>query len=209
VNETAQAAVTEEDRLTDIDRHFGRFLARLAGNDDVNVLAAAMLASRTTGNGDVCVDLARYAGRALPEYGFTAPPVEQWTAALRKSPVVGNPGEFRPLVLDEEGRLYLYRYWEYEQRLAESLLARAEDVEDVDVDLLRAGLGRLFPDPADVEQKRAAAMAVLRRFCVISGGPGTGKTYTVVKILALLAEQARGRKPRHASRRRYARRSGE
>ncbi|MGQ0524936.1 MAG: exodeoxyribonuclease V subunit alpha [Betaproteobacteria bacterium] len=194
MNETTQVAVTEEDRLTDIDRHFGRFLVRLAGRDDVNVLAAAMLVSRATGNGDVCVDLARYAGRPLPEYGFTAPPVEQWTATLRKCPVVGEPGEFRPLVLDQAGRLYLYRYWEYEKRLAESLLARAEDAEDVDIDLLRAGLGRLFPDPADVEQKRAAAMAVLRRFCVISGGPGTGKTFTVVKILALLAEQARGRK---------------
>lgn len=194
MSETPQVAVTEEDRPTDIDRHFGRFLVRLAGKDDVNVLAAAMLASRATGNGDVCVDLARYAGRALPEYGLTAPPLERWTAALRQCPVVGGPGEFRPLVLDEEGRLYLYRYWEYEKRLAESLLARAKDAEDVDVDLLRAGLGRLFPDPADVEQKRAAAIAVLRRFCVISGGPGTGKTYTVVKILALLAEQARGRK---------------
>src|SRR6185436_15713945 len=53
---------------------------------------------------------------------------------------------------------------------------------------------RYFPNARDVEQKTAAAMAVMRRFCVISGGPGTGKTTTVVKILALLAEQAKGRR---------------
>jgi exodeoxyribonuclease V alpha subunit len=120
--------------------------------------------------------------------------LDEWIARLRGSPVVGRPGEFRPLILDDEGRLYLYRYWDYERRLAESLLALAGDASNVDEAQLRAGLDRYFPDPRDTEQKLAAAMAVLRRLCVISGGPGTGKTTTVVKILALLAEQARGEK---------------
>lgn len=184
---------TEEERLTDIDRHFGRFIMRLSERNDAHVLGAATLASRATGNGDVCVNLARYAGRAMPEHGFTAPPLEQWIALLRECPTVGLPGEFRPLILDEAGRLYLYRYWQYEKRVAEALLARAKPADGVDIALLRAGLARLFPDPLDAEQKRAAAVAVLRQFCVISGGPGTGKTHTVVKILALLAEQAQGR----------------
>jgi exodeoxyribonuclease V alpha subunit len=78
--------------------------------------------------------------------------------------------------------------------LAGHLLARASDADDVDEALLRRGLERHFPDRTDFEQKLAAAMAVLRRLCVLSGGPGTGKTTTVVKILALLADQARGRK---------------
>jgi len=176
----------------DIDLHFGRLMTRLAGAEDPELAAAAALASRATGNGDVCVRLAEFAGRALPKLELAAPPLGEWIALLRASGVVGVPGDFRPLVLDEAGRLYLYRYWDYEKRLADDLLARAHDVEDVDEKLLKAGLARYFQAPRDAEQKLAAATAVLRRFCVISGGPGTGKTTTVVKILALLAEQARG-----------------
>jgi len=184
----------EEERLRGLDRHFGRLLARLCGRDDPGLHAAAALASRATSHGDVCVDLAEHAGRAIPGLDFTAPALPEWMAQLRDTGAVGRPGEFRPLVLDQAGRLYLHRYWAYEAQLAADLLQLACDADHVDLDLLRAGLERLFPDPRDAEQKRAAATAVLRRLCVISGGPGTGKTYTVVKILALLAEQARGRR---------------
>ncbi len=178
----------------DLDRHFGRLIARLSGSEDPALVAAATLASRATASGDVCVDLAEFAGRPVPGASVALPPFGEWTAALRNYLAVGRPGEFCPLVLDESGRLYLYRYWDYEKRLAENLLARASGTADgVDIAMLRAGLARYFPDPQDIEQKRAAAIAVLRRFCVISGGPGTGKTFTVVKILALLAQQARGR----------------
>lgn len=180
---------------SDLDRHFARLIERLSGRDDPRLFAAASLASRATGNGDVCVDLAEFAGRPVPGCEVTAPALDQWIAALRNSPAVGGPGDFRPLVLDESGRLYLYRYWDYEKRLAENLLSRATAEQfAVNEVLLRAGLARFFPDPRDSEQKLAAAIAVLRRFCVISGGPGTGKTFTVVKVLALLAEQACGRR---------------
>jgi exodeoxyribonuclease V alpha subunit len=179
---------------SDIDRHFGRLIARLSGRDDPRLVTAASLASFSTGNGDICVDLAEFAGHAVPGCEIAAPALDEWIAALRSSSAVGRPGDFRPLILDDSARLYLYRYWDYEKRLAEDLIARATGgAEEVDVALLRAGLARLFPDPGDIEQKCAAATAVLQRFGVISGGPGTGKTFTVVKILALLAEQAHGR----------------
>jgi exodeoxyribonuclease V alpha subunit len=187
-NETAAGDI----EFGDVDLHFARLMTRLAGGAHPALAAAAALASRATGNGDVCVRLADYAGHTLPKLDLTAPALEDWTRLLRDSGMVGSPGEFQPLVLDEAGRLYLYRYWDYEKRLAEELLARAHDVDDVDTGLLRSGLDRYFPEPRDAEQKLAAATAVLRRFCVISGGPGTGKTTTVVKILALLAEQVRG-----------------
>jgi exodeoxyribonuclease V alpha subunit len=117
--------------------------------------------------------------------------------------VVGRPGEFRPLILDHRGRLYLYRYWDYEQRLAQDLLSRVnDDPTEVDEERLRAELTRFFPQGTGRDltdwQKVAATVAVLKRFCVISGGPGTGKTSAVVRLLALLVRQPNGRRPRIA-----------
>ncbi|HYH41795.1 MAG TPA: exodeoxyribonuclease V subunit alpha [Burkholderiales bacterium] len=189
--------------FADVDLHFARLMTRLAASERPELALAAALASRATGEGDVCVRLADFAGHPFvlsPSMGereagetLIAPALDDWTRLLREHTVVGSPNDFRPLVLDDAGRLYLYRYWDYEKRLAEELLARAQDADGVDETLLRKGLARYFPNARDVEQRIAAAMAVMRRLCVISGGPGTGKTTTVVKILALLAEQAGGR----------------
>jgi exodeoxyribonuclease V alpha subunit len=126
-----------------------------------------------------------------------APPLDDWVRSLRRCGAVGAPGERAPLVLDGT-RLYLHRYWEYERDLA-GWIARAAALDDEPVDeaLLSSGLARLFPagDGGGKEpdrQRIAACAAVLRRFSVISGGPGTGKTTTTARLLALLIEQAGG-----------------
>ena len=94
--------------------------------------------------------------------------VRYWRSILRDSPVVGKPGEYKPLILDHRGRLYLFRYWEYEKKLADAIKQRvATSIEGVD-------------------------SVLLKRFCVISGGPGTGKTTVVTKIITLLLEQTGG-----------------
>jgi exodeoxyribonuclease V alpha subunit len=98
------------------------------------------------------------------------------------------------LVLDSHNRLYLYRYWEYEKRLADLIQKRVQDgVNDLDIDHLNRSLNRYFAKGAGESidwQKVAAVTAILKKFCVITGGPGTGKTYTITKLLALLLEQA-------------------
>ena len=143
------------------------------------------------------MSLADAAGEPLAALGEVepglAPPLPVWCEALRRHQVVGRPGDYAPLILDEAGRLYLYRYWAYQHELALELQTRvADDPADVGPRRLRDGLDRLFPPAADgVDRQRlAAAVAALKRFSVISGGPGTGKTTTVVRILALLLEQA-------------------
>jgi exodeoxyribonuclease V alpha subunit len=198
----------EAGALSPLDEHFGRAVARLAGDARPEIELAAAAVSRDVSNGHVCLDLRRLAGRPVladesgaPVAGLSWPEAGAWLAALRDSPLVGGADDVAPLVLDAAGRLYLRRYWEYERRLAEALRARAAALdESFDPALLREVLRRLFPSPTSAEpdwQRLAALTAVRRKLCVISGGPGTGKTYTVVKILALLAElcQRAGRRP--------------
>ena len=178
--------------VDDLDRHFALLLARLDGGHSPLVALAAAEASRATGEGHVCTDLERLASLALDESG-TGLAAEAWRETLWSSGVVGGPGDFTPLVLDAAGRLYLWRYHDHEQRIARALAARATATPEVDETLLADGLRRLFPDRAPESpdrQRLAAATAVLRRLAVISGGPGTGKTTTVTRLLALLVEQA-------------------
>ena len=177
-------------------------MARLAGDDGPALLYAAALASHRTGEGHVCADLAAVAGGPLvaevPD-GPGTPALAAWTDALRRTAVVGGPDDDAPLVLDLAGRLYLRRYWAYERELARDLLARASaPVGAVDDARLRAAVAAILPTdieaPAPDWQRVAAVTAVLRRLCVISGGPGTGKTSTVVRLLGI-ARRPRRRRP--------------
>jgi len=183
--------------LTDIDIHFAKFIAGLGKNDDPDIFLAATLASNATGNGDVYFDLASIAQKpvfmGLEQEGTVKwPNFSGWLQKIRQSPVVGWPGDYRPLILDKKNRLYLYRYWDYEKKLSESMLQRSrEDFRDLDITRLKDSLKRLFSQNEDDEVNRqmvAAYIAAIKRICIISGGPGTGKTFTMAKILALLLE---------------------
>jgi len=183
--------------LSHLDLHFARFMERMAGEERGGLALAAALASSYTRSGHVCLDLSAIAGKLLDEREASSrcPALGRWRADLEESSVVGKHGEYKPLILDARGRLYLYRYWRYQETLALAIKQRVSD-EGISVDMtrLREGLERLFsPSRAGAIdwQKVAAAAALRKRFCVISGGPGTGKTSTVARILALLVEQAR------------------
>jgi exodeoxyribonuclease V alpha subunit len=93
-------------------------------------------------------------------------------------------------------RLYLDRYWREESSLAGVLRALAQmPLRQVELADLRSGITRLFPDPDDQLQRAAAACVALRGLTVIAGGPGTGKTTTVARAVALLFEQAAALEP--------------
>jgi len=192
----------ENGGLPPLAYYFARFVARGCGADEDGLLAcSAALVSLRNLQGDVCVDLGEYTGRPLFGYEGQAPPelprapaLREWLEVLTGAPWVGQPGMNTPLILDRQ-RLYLGKYWQYEQTVATALRERLESVATLDMARLADGLRRLFRKTQDGEtdwQKAAAAIAVSRRFAVISGGPGTGKTTTVVKVLALLLEQAPG-----------------
>lgn len=190
-----------------IDRHFAGFIAGLSPGAGEALHLAAALVSRAAAAGNVCLDLGLFAGRRLSkdpaggEPGPLCPPLEAWRRELCASPAVGPPGARRPLILDDRNRLYLYRYWRYEERLIEAVRSRRGLALDAEaLETLGRTAPRVFADDghasADAGQRIAAVNALLRRFCVITGGPGTGKTFAVALILDLLAAWRSERPPR-------------
>ncbi|MDJ0765407.1 MAG: AAA family ATPase [Myxococcota bacterium] len=186
--------------FSDLDVHFAKTIASLAGETDPLVQLGAALASRCTRVGHVCAPLFSLFGTPVPSAeGVTIPDApnwptqDQWIPSLEQSPLIGRGDPPTPLVLEWD-RLYLFRYWSYEQRLAAELLERAVgSVDPPDGPALQAVFDAHFKgDSAGrADQRRAAQVALTKRLCIISGGPGTGKTTTVVKILAFLVDRAR------------------
>ncbi len=177
-----------------LERAFIASLQRLEPETPDMVLLAAALCCEALASGDVCLPLERLAGkRPWAEVDLSLPALATWRAQLEASALIGAPGEYAPLILDGD-RLYLARYQAYEEQLAEELLARAADAPVVDERQLSDSLARLFAfnQQSPDWQRLAAAQAVRRRLAVISGGPGTGKTTTVVRLLAALLEQPGG-----------------
>jgi len=183
--------------LAAVDRHLAEALARRAGEARAEVVLAAALASRAVRVGHVCLvlgDVAAHPPTTAEGEAVAGPWPEPaaWRSSLADSPIVGHAGDATPLVLEED-RLYLRRFLDHEAALADALLARAMARPPFDAARLADGLARLFPPQGDAEpdlQRAAAAVAVARGLAVITGGPGTGKTTTVARVLALLAEQA-------------------
>jgi exodeoxyribonuclease V alpha subunit len=200
-------ALWSQSCFSPLDRRFAEFLYALDGTENLFLKLGALLASSRTARGDICIEITRIGGMEAEEllreyeiYGGSGtlpsmklPGAGMWLNELRKSRCVVPSGEYGPLVLDNDGRLYLYRYREYQQQIFENIRARAgTSNSDVDTISLRHGIDRLFPsgDTGETDWQRVAVYAAVKsRAAIISGGPGTGKTSTVGKILALLVEQ--------------------
>ena len=187
------SAPTDAPTDSPLGRHLAGLLERLHGVPAPDIAAAVRTLCWEQAAGHVCLDLRMEEGPSDPGAGPPAESRVAWRRELERSPVAGAPGERRPLILDAEGRLYLYRYWAMESDLARCLRQRARQKSDFKLASLADGLERLFPAATAPEspdrQRLAAALALLRPLCVISGGPGTGKTATVARLLALWLEQ--------------------
>ncbi len=190
--------------LRPADVHTARAVARMAGEPDEQVQLALALAVRALRNGSVCIDLTSVSGTVFDESeedvdltDLPWPYPADWAQACQASPLVcvgGSTTGDRPLRWHDD-LLYLERYWQQEE-LVRLQLQQRFDAEDYDVDADRVGaaLLRLFPreglpDGEVDRQQLAAAVSVLSRVTVLAGGPGTGKTTTVARLLALLRDQ--------------------
>jgi exodeoxyribonuclease V alpha subunit len=172
--------------LTSSDLHVARRVGVLGGEDDEQVLLAVALAVRAVRRGSVCLSLAE-APAEVPDLPW--PEATAWTAAVRDSVLVGAG------VLRWDGDLlYLDRYHRLETQVCDDLLVRAaQPPPEVDESRLAAAVGEVRGEHASPAQMTAAETAVRRWTTILTGGPGTGKTTTVARMLALLADQAVGR----------------
>ncbi|MGY2005405.1 exodeoxyribonuclease V subunit alpha [Nocardia gipuzkoensis] len=195
--------------LSAADVHVALRLGRLGRESAEPVLFAAALAVRAVRSGSVCLELHR-----MREIGVDAdetwdagvdpatlpwPDIPAVVAALRVSPLVlgGPAGPLRPLRLvesqgpgDSGPLLYLDRYYRQEQTIRRVLTERSAHHPVVDPRIVRRELDRLFDastGPAPDRQRLAAALAATHWTTVVAGGPGTGKTHTIARIIALLA----------------------
>ena len=176
------------------DVHVASRLCHLLGEPDEQVALALALAVRAVRTGSVALDLSTVAD-IDPEFDWPQD-IEQWRAQVAASAVVRSG----TLVVDGS-LIYLERYHDQEVLVAHTIAARRSLPPPViDEDLLAAGLERLFPDDADADQRAAAELVVREPTAIITGGPGTGKTTTIAKVLALLAEQYAAHDPTHTPR---------
>jgi len=168
------------------DVHVAARVGDLGGESDESVLLAVALAVRAIRAGSVCFDLTTITSIAP---GLDWPEPAPWGSALAGSPLVAAG------VIRLEGPLiYLDRYHRLEAQVCDDLLTRlaapAPRVEDA---VLEAALARVRGEHLSAEQEAAAVRAVRQWTTVLTGGPGTGKTTTVARMLVLLADQADAR----------------
>jgi exodeoxyribonuclease V alpha subunit len=189
--------MTETIKLSTLDIHFADFIVRIDRHPCNELWWGAALASYSAGRGHTCFNLSdatQAPALPLPRAPRNLPPsdIGHWRESLKLCDTVGTQGAYTPLVLDSAGRLYLHRCWGYEQQVAAGILSRSRP-PTINETRLEAALDRYFP-AVDL-QRSAARMALTHRFSVISGGPGTGKTATVARILALLLDMAGDSRP--------------
>ncbi|CAK9884342.1 MAG: RecBCD enzyme subunit RecD [Candidatus Erwinia impunctatus] len=180
----------ESNLLRPLDVQFAR---TLADETQPALMLAAALVSAESGKGHVCLPLSLlsmetcFDGRQpeLAEQLWQAAGYPEWHAYLPACEAVGDGRQATPLVLCQQ-RLYLHRLWQAEGEIVRFI--HQQRSAPLPSAVVRSVLDRYFGQQTDNWQKVAAAVAITRRVSVISGGPGTGKTTTVARLLAVLIE---------------------
>lgn len=170
--------------FSDLDFHFAKTMHGIADESDDLVIFSCALLSKMLADGHVCVDITKLGGTGMKiagdeEFTVRLPESEIWLEKLSHSALVSSTPQ-TPLVLDDSGRLHLAKYYDFQCRLVANIIKRASKPNTVHPSNPESGLEPdLFPEALRgvEEQKKAVMHAVENRFTIISGGPGTGKTF--------------------------------
>ncbi len=190
--------------LQPLDRAFVQFLNRQSPNANSTVLLAAALLSQQLAQGAVYLDLQALSqdpvqslavGESVDLDWLKQYQLNDWLTALSQADDLVATGEGNtPLVLDVvHKRLYLRRYWQYQQTVTQVIDRLVQPVRDSLPEQVKAEIAGLFPAQNSAQtdwQKIACVVALRAKFSIITGGPGTGKTTTLTKLLAVLIKMA-------------------
>lgn len=185
-------ALHEAGLLRERDLGWLHLLERAAGASLPEDLAlAAALLSALQRAGHTALDLRRSPAEICAEIADVTLPLatlsKPWTIPDSYLPILGQPGATTPLIQDRS-RLYLQRYWQDETDIAHAIATRAAQPASPLPPHLEQRLAEQWPSPTEAGQLAAARAALSRSLCVISGGPGTGKTSCVVRALQLFLQ---------------------
>ncbi len=179
-------AFNDAELLTAADVHVASRVGAAVGETDESALLAVAFAVRAARQGSVCVDLAtlRPDGTGVDgpaDDGLAWPDPVGWEEAVTASRLAAYG-----VVHHDLGRLYLDRYWREEVQVADDLAARAGLPVMVDAERLETALAAAFPGAGYDEQRTAARVCGTHRTAIVTGGPGTGKTTTIARLIASL-----------------------
>ena len=196
--------------LSSLDYYFANTLLEISKENNPIVKLSAALVSKTSRDGHICFDISQNANKTIllsdndtedknfdnqadsdHQIKIKLPEKEQWIKALKSSMVVGEDSDF-PLVFDEDHKLYLAKYFDYQKRIVQNISQRIKnqspyiDLSTLDIELDKHFINHkeLLPDQAQgvLTQREAVKKALQNNFLIISGGPGTGKTYITDNI---------------------------
>jgi len=185
----------------DIDIHMADFLSSISGERSPSFYLICSFLSNRLSSGDLCLFLDEIAEKPLSSFfedneidisKIIFPSLDEIINLLKRNGIAGGEGDYLPLILDSKKRLYFHKYYSYENLLSESINGLLNNkILPPNISDVKETFVLLFPRPQSPEvdwQSVAAYSALSGGITVVSGGPGTGKTSTVVKILALIAE---------------------
>lgn len=176
-----------------LDAAIAALVARQWPDTPAHILQALAIASLATSQGHTAIDVAELAAMSAPSADAS---VDDWIAALRRCPAVGDATNRQAFFVLDQGRLYLQRFHAAEVRLAKRLVEMTQPAHvSAGTGEVASAMATLFPgltDPAADRQTLACLMSLSARLTVVLGGPGTGKTTTVMRLLALHQRLAHG-----------------
>jgi len=188
----------------DIDIEFAKFLHRISKIENPILGLTAALVSHSLRNNHICLRLEEYAEKNFPfEQDFTIdeinsqiilPTLKNWLVELKKfKSVISFSDVTKPLIIDEKNRIYIQRYFKYEQDLVgfftqkiRSNLTKQNPESNISI----PELSTYFSRNVEIDYQQVAVFAsMINQFTVITGSPGTGKTSVVAAILAAFYSQ--------------------
>lgn len=177
-----------EGLIRPLDYAFGEFICDLDNQQSPSIVMLSALLSRELGEQHICLQIDKLGQPFAPYYRFPDP--TELRVELEQATLVASDASEPTLpIVFFRNRVYLQKYWYYEKCLADMLISRASRHRNVDETALGCMLQNLFPanDGNETDwQKVAVCLAAKCNLSIITGGPGTGKTTTVTRLLAVL-----------------------